>query len=217
LSDNKYSKVFHFSLQLIGNGVIATLVFSDAGNIGAVAGPLGWGVALMVAIAVTGGVSGCHANPAVSLAFATVGKLPWKKVMPYIFAQYAGAFVSAIVLFTVYLEAFYHFSGDLREIPPNASATAQIFATYAPEHVSNWTAFGDQVLGTMLLMMAVVAVTDPHNMAIPKGSYPLVIGLSLSAIIFAFPLNCGAPLNPARDLGPRVFTALAGWGSNVFR
>lgn len=69
----------------------------------------------------------------------------------------------------------------------------------------------------MLLMMAIVAVTDPHNMTIPKGSYPLTIGLSLAAIIFAFPLNCGAPLNPARDLSPRLFTAFAGWGKDVFR
>lgn len=74
-----------------------------------------------------------------------------------------------------------------------------------------------QIVGTMLLMMAIVAITDPNNMTIPKGSYPLTIGLSLSAIIFAFPWNCGAPLNPARDLSPRMFTALAGWGKDVFR
>ncbi|GFV66360.1 aquaporin-10 [Trichonephila clavipes] len=206
-----------FILTLMGNAVLAVIVFSEAGNLGSVIGPLGWGLSLMVAIAVAGGVSGCHANPAVSLAFATAGKLSWKKVLPFFFAQYAGAFVASIVLYAVYFESFTHFDGGSREIPPHASATAQIFATYLPEHVSTISAVGDQIVGTMLLMLAIVAVTDPNNMSIPKGSYPLTIGLSLSAIIFAFPLNCGAPLNPARDLAPRVFTAFAGWGNDVFR
>lgn len=205
-----------FLLTLLGNGVIAALVLSDAGKVSSVAGPIGWGLALMVAISVTGGVSGCHANPAVTLAMASVSKIEWKKVVPYFCAQYAGAFVSSIVLYAVYFESFLNFDGGEREIPPHASATAQIFATYLPEHVGVISAMGDQIVGTMLLMMAIVAVTDPHNMSVPKGSYPLIIGLSLSAVIFAFPLNCGAPLNPARDLSPRVFTALAGWGKNVF-
>ncbi|XP_054714217.1 aquaporin-3-like isoform X2 [Uloborus diversus] len=205
-----------FLLTLIGNAVIASIVFSEAGHVGSVAGPLGWGLALMLAIAVTGGVSGSHLNPAVSVAFATVGKLEWKKVIPFMFAQYAGAFVSSIVLYAVYFESFSHFDGGSREIPPHASATAQIFATFVPDHVGVISALGDQIVGTMLLMIAIVAVTDPHNMTIPKNFYPLYIGLSLTAIIFGFALNCGAPLNPARDLSPRMFTALAGWGKHVF-
>ncbi|XP_055930052.1 aquaporin-7-like isoform X3 [Argiope bruennichi] len=205
-----------FILLLLGNAVIAVIVFSEVKNVGSIIAPIGWGLSLMVAISVTGGVSGCHANPAVTLAFATVGKCSWKKVLPFFFAQYAGAFVASIVLYAIYFESFTHFDGGSREIPPHAAATAQIFATYLPEHISIWTAVGDQIVGTMMLMVAIGAVTDPNNMAVPKGSYPLMIGLSLAAIIFAFPLNCGAPLNPARDLAPRVFTAFAGWGNGVF-
>ncbi|GIY54413.1 aquaporin-10 [Caerostris darwini] len=205
-----------FILTLMGNAVVAVIVFSNAGSLATLISPLGWGLALMIAISVTGGVSGCHANPAVTLAFATVGKTPWKKVLPFFFAQYAGAFVSSIVLYAVYFESFGHFDGGSREIPPHTMATAQIFATYLPEYVSVWSAVGDQIVGTMMLVLAVVAITDPNNMAVPKGSYPLIIGLALSGIVFAFPLNCGAPLNPARDLAPRVFTAFAGWGNEVF-
>ncbi|XP_015913712.1 aquaporin-9 isoform X3 [Parasteatoda tepidariorum] len=203
-----------FILVLFGNAVNAVLVFNKSSS--SVAGPLGWGVSLMVAIAVTGGVSGCHANPAVTLAMASIGKFKWKKIMPYFFAQYFGAFVASIVLYTVYLESFSNFDGGHREVPPNKTATAQIFATYAADHVSVYTALGDQIVSSMVFIMAIVAITDPHNMSIMKGQYPLVIGLALSATIFAFPLNCGAPLNPARDLAPRIFTALAGWGKEVF-
>ncbi|CAL1292673.1 unnamed protein product [Larinioides sclopetarius] len=205
-----------FVLLLLGNGVTAVMVFSDSQKLGGIIAPIGWGLALMAAISVTGGASGCHANPAVTLAFATVGRCSWKKVLPFFFAQYAGAFVSSIVLYAIYLESFTHFDGGTREIPPHAAATAQIFATYLSEHVSTWAAVGDQIVGTMMLLLAIMGITDPNNMSVPKGSYPMLIGMCLSGIIMAFSYNCGAPLNPARDLAPRVFTAFAGWGVDVF-
>ena len=46
--------------------------------------------------------NGGHINPAVSLAFCTVGKLPWRKLPLYLLAQYTGAFVAAAVAFGVY-------------------------------------------------------------------------------------------------------------------
>lgn len=51
-------KIHFLFLQLLGNGVMAVLTFSEAGKISSIVGPIGWGLALMVAIAVTGGVSG---------------------------------------------------------------------------------------------------------------------------------------------------------------
>lgn len=49
-----------------------------------------------------GGVSGAHMNPAVTVAQACVGHLPWKKVPVYCMAQYLGAFLSAICVYLVY-------------------------------------------------------------------------------------------------------------------
>lgn len=66
-------------------------------------------------------------------------------------------------------------------------------------------------------MLMVLAITDERNMQVPKGLVPIAIGLTIVVILTAFETNCGAALNPARDLGPRIFTAIAGWGGGVFR
>ena len=51
----------------------------------------GWGLSVMVAVYVAGGVSGAHINPAVTLGFAFVGEFPWSQVPGYMLAQVAGA------------------------------------------------------------------------------------------------------------------------------
>lgn len=48
------------------------------------------------------------------------------------------------------------------------------------------------------------------------GLIPLIIGVASVVILFALGSNAGGPLNVARDLSPRIFTALAGWGGGVF-
>lgn len=73
------------------------------------------------------------------------------------------------------------------------------------------------MIGTAALVLCILAIVDKKNIGAPKGMEPLVIGLSILAIGVSMSLNCGYPINPARDLGPRLFTAVAGWGLEVFR
>ena len=68
----------------------------------------------------------------------------------------------------------------------------------------------------MLLVLSVMAITDKNNSAAPSGITPLCVGLVIFVIGATFGQNCGFAINPARDLGPRLFTAIAGWGSEVF-
>jgi len=69
----------------------------------------------------------------------------------------------------------------------------------------------------MLLLLFVMALTDRHNPAAPPSSFaPMSIGIVVAVIGMSFGMNCGYPINPARDLSPRIFTALAGWGFEVF-
>ena len=60
------------------------------------------------------------------------------------------------------------------------------------------------------------AICDSDNAGLKKGVQPLMIGFLLWGIGASFGFNCGYAINPARDFGPRAFTALAGWGKDVF-
>ena len=65
-------------------------------------------------------------------------------------------------------------------------------------------------------MIGIFAVTDSKNSEVKAGLKPFVIGIILWAIGSSFGMNAGYAINPARDFGPRVFTAIAGWGKQVF-
>jgi len=70
-----------------------------------------------------------------------------------------------------------------------------------------------EALGTMVLALVVFAVTDPRNTAAPAGRLaPVFIGLTVAALIAVIAPLTQACFNPARDFGPRVFAAFAGWG-----
>lgn len=64
--------------------------------------------------------------------------------------------------------------------------------------------------------MCVLAIIDPRNSPVPSGLEPFTVGLVVLVIGLSMGFNSGYAVNPARDLGPRVFTALAGWGGEVF-
>src|SRR5215472_11580332 len=79
-------------LILFGDGCVATFALFTKLGAGGAATPfanewiviiLGWGLAVMLGIYVAGAISGAHINPAVTLAMAATGRLPWSKVIPY--------------------------------------------------------------------------------------------------------------------------------------
>lgn len=201
-----------FVLIAFGVGVVAQVVLGDGTHGEYLSINLGWGLAVTMGAYVAGGVSGAHMNPAVTLALAVQGGFPWRKVLPYWAAQVAGAFVASAVVFFTYREALDHFDGGVRTL-----ATAGIWATYPQDYLSTFPGgFVDQVLGTVLLMIIVRAVGDQRNMALPAALGPVIVGAGVLAIGMTYGLNSGYAINPARDFGPRLFTYLAGWGSEVF-
>jgi len=130
-------------------------------------------------------------------------------------AQVAGAFAGATLTYVTYREAFAHFDGGARAVS-GATATAGIFATYPQPYVGLAGGFVDQVVGTALLMLGIFAISDRRNAGPAAGGPVLVAGL-VAVIGMSFGHNAGYAINPARDFGPRLFTALAGWGGDVFR
>ncbi|XP_035227311.1 aquaporin-9-like [Stegodyphus dumicola] len=205
-----------FILVVCGNGVMATLTLAHLGSHSVLLSSLGWGLALMIAVAISGGISGGHVNPAVTLAMATVKKCPWKLVLPYITVQYLASFLAACVVYILYADAIFEFDGGMRQLPPSVNSTAQIFSTFPQDFASIGTCFLDQVVGTALLLLVISTAADTRNLCMSPQTTPIVIGLGLVLICLAFGHNCGAALNPARDLSPRLFTIIAGWGVEVF-
>jgi MIP family channel proteins len=204
-----------FILIAFGVGVVAQTVLSREANGSYLGINIGWGLAVMLGIYASAGVSGAHLNPAVTVALAVHRQFPWSKVLPYSIAQIAGAFAASAVVFATYREAFTAFDGGIRAVE-GATATAGIFATYPQPYLSVAGGFVDQVVGTMFLMAGVMAVTDQKNVAPPAHLTAPLVGLLVVAIGVAFGFNAGYAINPARDFGPRLFTFVAGWGGNVF-
>lgn len=204
-----------FILIMFGAGVVAQAVLSQNANGSYFAINVGWGLGVMLGVYTAAGVSGAHLNPAVSVALAVRRGFPWAKVPVFAAAQTAGAFAAAAVVFLTYREAFDAYDGGIRQVQ-GALGTAGIFATYPQPFLSLAGGLVDQIVGTALLMVGVLAMTDQRNSAPPGWFAAPLIGALVIGIGVAFGFNAGYAINPARDLGPRLFTAVAGWGGGVF-
>lgn len=87
-------------LILLGNGVVAGVVLpkTKSNSSGWIVITMGWGIAVAVAVFVSGKLSPAHLNPAVTIGVALKGGLPWASVLPYILAQFAGAMLGQILV-----------------------------------------------------------------------------------------------------------------------
>ena len=102
--------------------------------------------------------------------------------------------------------------------------TAMMFGEYYPNpgaglaaRVSYAQAAGAEALGTFLLVLLVFSLTKGCNLGRPDDRLaPLFIGLTISSVIGLIAPLTQAGLNPARDLAPRLFAWLAGWGPAAF-
>jgi len=188
-------------VQLFGHRLPGEIVNGGYTNI-----TLAWGLAVTMGIYIAGKISGAHLNPAVTVALAALRGFPWRKVIPYSIAQTAGAFVAAAIVFWNYRPAFLAFD-------PNLDHTAGVFTTFPafPDLLS--AGLLDQTIGTALLLLMIFAITDERNQP-PAALQPVMVGLIVVVIGMAFGGMHGYAINPARDFGPRLFTAVAGFKNN---
>ncbi len=173
-----------------------------------------WGLAVTIAIYVTGAVSGTHANPAVTLALALYRGFPWKKVLPYSAAQVAGGFLGAAVVYFLYGPVIDHYNALHHLTRAADGGAAGVFFTHPGLAITPIHAFWDEVVLTAILLLGIFAVTEDFNTVAPQAnSGALIIGLLVAAIGASAGYLEAWAINPARDLGPRLFAWLAGWGS----
>lgn len=204
-----------FVLIMFGVGVVAQVSLGGGATGNYLSINIAWGLAVVMGVYVAGGVSGAHLNPAVTLALAVWRGFAWEKVGPYVVAQVAGAFTASAVVYLTYMDALRNFDGGVRQVT-GALGTAGIWATYPQPWLSTSSGLIDQIVGTALLVLVIFALSDSRNLQPQSNVGPIVVGLLVVAIGMAYGLNAGYAINPARDFGPRLFTAIAGWGGEVF-
>ncbi|KAF6326935.1 aquaporin 7 [Rhinolophus ferrumequinum] len=186
-----------YVMMVFGLGSVAHMVLGD--KFGSYLGVnLGFGFGVTMGVHIAGKISGAHMNAAVTFTNCALGRLPWKKFPVYVLAA-----------------IFNYSGGELTVTGP--VATANIFATYLPDHMTLWRGFLDEVLLTGLLQLCLFAITDKGNNPAQQGTQAVVIGLLVVIIGVSLGMNSGYAINPSRDLPPRFFTFIAGWGVQVFR
>lgn len=205
-----------FTLIVFGCGVVAHFVLrNQVGDPAPAPNTFGdfttvnwaWGFGVVMGVYVAGGVSGAHINPAVSVALALRRGFPWAKVGPYIVFQFLGAFVAALLIRWNFYEWF-------NQVDPGKTyATQGVFSTSPGPGLSVLGGLRSEIIGTAILVMVILAITDARNTAPGANLAPFVIGLLVVAIGMSLGATSGYAINPARDFGPRLASLLTGWST----
>jgi glycerol uptake facilitator protein len=151
-------------------------------------------IALVYAI---GHISGCHINPAVTLALAAAKKAPWSDVPGYIIAQFAGATAGAFAIW-----------GILGQ--PGIDAGLGVLS-YTPGNTGH--AFFAELIGTFLCVLVVFGTATDSRAA--SGWYGMAIPSIFFTVILVVAPVTGAALNPARYIGPMIARAALGGGKGL--
>uniref|UniRef100_A0A8C8CHI2 Aquaporin-3 n=1 Tax=Oncorhynchus tshawytscha TaxID=74940 RepID=A0A8C8CHI2_ONCTS len=201
-------------LVMFGCGAVAQLVLSGGSHGVLLTVNFAFGFAATLGILVSGQA---NRTPTVTFALCLLGREPWRKFPVFFLFQTLGAFLGSGIIFGMYfgegnLEMFFDDKcpNNNNSFSSCHNATAGIFATYPSKHLTLVNGFFDQMIGMAALIMCILAIVDPYNNPIHRGLEAFTVGY----VVLVIGLSMG--FNPARDLGPRIFTALAGWGSEVF-
>lgn len=221
-----------FFLTLVITTIVASAVITGAqSGLWQVAIVCGVGVSL--SIYCTAHFSDAHLNPAITLAFAVVRwkTFSWKRAIPYMVAQLLGGFCAGGVTFGIYAQAIaqYEQVNNITRGSNNSVITAMLFGEYYPnpslydftreDHlavISTVEAMFVEAWTTCVLAFVIFCFTDKNNTAVGSGNskvaVPVLIGITVAVMISLYGSLTQVGMNPARDFGPRIFAAIAGWG-----
>ena len=186
-------------LILLGQTVVSNVVLqkTKGNNSGWIVISFGWAMAVFVGVYCSAAASKAHLNPAVTLAFAVLGKIPWSLVPVYIAAQMLGAMTGSLMAWLCFRP---HFGATA-----DADAKLAVFCT-APAIRSPLDNLVTETIATFILILGVLFIASPSSSlgaldALPVGLLVLAIGLGPGG-------PTGYAINPARDLGPRIMHAI---------
>jgi len=159
-----------------------------------VATAFAFGLVVLAMVYAIGPISGCHINPAISIAMLVAGKMKGKDCLMYIIAQFLGAIVGAGLLLVV-----------LNGIPGFEASDGlgqNGYGEHSIMHVSLSACFLAEVLLTAVFLFVIFGSTSK---AAPKGFAGISIGLTLTFIHLIGIRITGTSVNPARSFGPALF------------
>lgn len=188
-------------MVFLGNGAVANAELKGTKGHGAgwILIALGYGFAVMMPAMIFGGISGNHINPAFTIGLAVSGLFPWTEVVPYILAQFIGAFIGQLLVFAAY-KPFYDQTEDV-------DAVLGSFAT-TPASGSALNGFIGEFIGSFILFFAALGVTKAGFFHSNLGTAHLALGFLVAALVVSIGGPTGPALNPARDLAPRILHAV---------
>lgn len=187
-----------FTLVLIGCGsaVIAGNMAVGPAGIGLLGISIAFGFSVVAMAYAIGGISGCHINPAVTIGMLTAGKIKVNDAIGYIVSQCLGAITGAAVLYLIA-------SGRPGFIMPEWGLGAN---GWGEEYLGGYnllSAFTIETVMTFLFVFVILATTSKFGNGVMAG---LAIGVTLMLIhLVAIPVT-GTSVNPARSLGPAIFS-----------
>ncbi|MDT0555166.1 aquaporin Z [Patiriisocius hiemis] len=186
-----------FALVLFGCGAatIASISTSGPDGIGLLGISLAFGLSVVVMAYTIGPISGCHINPAISIAMLVAGKLSMKDTIGYIIAQCIGAIGAAGLLYLIA-------TGSAGFAMPEWGLGSNGWGTGYLGEYNMQSALIAEFAFTFLFLLVIFGTTAKNASPIMAG---LAIGISLALIhMVAIPIT-GTSVNPARSLGPALF------------
>ena len=184
---------------ILGQGVVSNVVLqkTKGHNSGWIVISFGWAMGVFVGVYCSAAASKAHLNPAVTIAFAALGKISWDLVPTYIAAQMLGAMAGSFVTWLCFRP---HFGPTT-----DADAKLAVFCT-SPAIRSYGDNLVAEIIATFVLILGVLFI------AAPTSSLGALDALPVALLVLGIGLGPGGPtgyaINPARDLGPRIMHAL---------
>src|SRR2546430_5863046 len=150
--------------------------------------------AIFAAVYSVGHISGCHINPAVTIALAAPRKVDWATASYYILAQLLGAIVGALLTYVILIG--------------NDPAALGLGSVGVDSKAGLWIGVAAEIIGTAILVFTVFgAAVDGRA---PAGFAGIIIGFIVYGVIILVGPITGAALNPAREFGPDLIGSLIG-------
>lgn len=183
-------------LVLMGCGSAVIAGADGTTGVGLLGISFAFGLSVVAMAYAIGHISGCHINPAISIAMVAAGRMKASEAARYIIAQIIGAVIGSGILYVI----FTNHPGA--EIKPWALGSNGWGTGYLDEYTT-LAAFLAEFVFTFIFLMVILGSTSTKN--INGGFAGLAIGFSLVLIHIVGIKITGVSVNPARSIGPAIF------------